>query len=162
MNENFYAFISSLFGTHLRWNRLRVWVLVVSDTYPMFIEPTITQVPSGFSQVRVACYKNCVEKKNLNKKLYLIFFLSIIESHYWINNISWLSNFHAFIISILQFPLMTSIIEYHFLNWFIFLRFSYIWIWCSAFQDGVRDKKSEERRKREKNHRGIRVEIELI
>ena len=36
-------------GMHLGRNRLRVRVLAVSDTYPMFIEPTITQVPSGFS-----------------------------------------------------------------------------------------------------------------
>ena len=35
-------------GVHLGWNRLRVRVLAVSDTYPMFVEPTITQIPSGF------------------------------------------------------------------------------------------------------------------
>ena len=35
-------------GARLRRNRLRV--LVVPDTYPMFIEPTITRVPSGFSE----------------------------------------------------------------------------------------------------------------
>ena len=34
---------------HLGQNRLRVRVLAVSDTYPMFIEPTISQVPLGFS-----------------------------------------------------------------------------------------------------------------
>ena len=36
-------------GAHLWRNRLRVRVLAVSDTYPMFIEPMITPVPSGFS-----------------------------------------------------------------------------------------------------------------
>ena len=30
-------------------NRLRARVLVLSDTYPMFIEPMITRVPPGFS-----------------------------------------------------------------------------------------------------------------
>ena len=39
-------------GVHLGRNWLRVRVLAVLDTYPMFImfiEPKITQVPSGFS-----------------------------------------------------------------------------------------------------------------
>ena len=36
-------------GSRLGWNRSRVQVLAVSDIYPMFIEPTITWVPSGFS-----------------------------------------------------------------------------------------------------------------
>ena len=36
-------------GPCMRWNRLRVQVLVVSNTYPMFIEPTISRFPSGFS-----------------------------------------------------------------------------------------------------------------
>ena len=34
---------------HLGWNRLRVWALAVSDTYPKFIELLIAWVPSGFS-----------------------------------------------------------------------------------------------------------------
>ena len=36
-------------GVHLERNRLRVRVLAVSDTLPMFIEPAIDRVPSGFS-----------------------------------------------------------------------------------------------------------------
>ena len=36
-------------GSRLGRNRLWVWFLAVSDIYPMFIEPTITWVPSGFS-----------------------------------------------------------------------------------------------------------------
>ena len=36
-------------GSRLRRNRLWVWFLAVSDIYPMFIEPTITWVPSEFS-----------------------------------------------------------------------------------------------------------------
>ena len=32
---------------HLKGNRLQVPVLVVSDIYPMLIEPTITPVPPG-------------------------------------------------------------------------------------------------------------------
>ena len=40
---------SSGIGSRLGQNRLWVWFLVVSDIYPMFIEPTITSVPSGFS-----------------------------------------------------------------------------------------------------------------
>ena len=39
--------VPSGIGTHLRRNRLRVRFLAVSDTYPMFIGPTITRVPSG-------------------------------------------------------------------------------------------------------------------
>ena len=31
--------------------------------YPMFIEPTITWVPSGILWVLMAWHKNCVEKK---------------------------------------------------------------------------------------------------
>jgi hypothetical protein len=37
----------------LRRNRLGVWVLVVSDTYPMFIEPTITWAPRGSLAMRL-------------------------------------------------------------------------------------------------------------
>ena len=37
-------------GSRLGRNRLWVWFLAVSDIYPMFIEPTITWVPSGFSR----------------------------------------------------------------------------------------------------------------
>ena len=40
--------ISPRLGQKLR-NRLLVRFLAVSDIYPMFIEPTITWVPSGFS-----------------------------------------------------------------------------------------------------------------
>ena len=36
-------------GSRLGQNRLWVRFLAVSDIYPMFIEPTITWVPSGFS-----------------------------------------------------------------------------------------------------------------
>ena len=36
-------------GVHLGRNRLWVRFLAVSDIYPMFIQPTITWVPSGFS-----------------------------------------------------------------------------------------------------------------
>ena len=36
-------------GSRLGRNRLWVRFLAVSDIYPMFIEPTITWVPSGFS-----------------------------------------------------------------------------------------------------------------
>ena len=36
-------------GSRLGGNRLWVRFLAVSDIYPMFIEPTITWVPSGFS-----------------------------------------------------------------------------------------------------------------
>ena len=36
-------------GTHSGRNRLLVQVLAAPDTYSMFIEPTITRVPSGFS-----------------------------------------------------------------------------------------------------------------
>ena len=36
-------------GSHLGRNRLWVRFLAVSDIYPMFIEPTITWVPSGLS-----------------------------------------------------------------------------------------------------------------
>ena len=39
----------SAIGSRLGRNRLWVWFLAVSDIYPMFIEPTITWVPSGFS-----------------------------------------------------------------------------------------------------------------
>ena len=38
----------SVIGTHVGRNRSRVQFLAVSDIYPMFIEPTITWVPSGF------------------------------------------------------------------------------------------------------------------
>ena len=36
-------------GSRLGRNRLRVRFLAVSDIYPMFIEPTITWVPLGFT-----------------------------------------------------------------------------------------------------------------
>ena len=48
------AFCPSLWpsgiGSRLGRNRLWVRFLAVSDIYPMFIEPTITWVPSGFSE----------------------------------------------------------------------------------------------------------------
>ena len=40
---------SSGIGSRLGRNRLLVRFLAMSDIYPMFIEPTITRVPSGFS-----------------------------------------------------------------------------------------------------------------
>ena len=36
-------------GSRLGRNRLRVRFLAVPDIYPMFIEPMVTWVPSGFS-----------------------------------------------------------------------------------------------------------------
>ena len=53
-------------GAHLGLNRLRIRILAVSDSqiyiiYPMFIESTINQVPSGFSGYIIkAWYKNCI------------------------------------------------------------------------------------------------------
>ena len=49
---------------HLGRNRLQVRVLAASDTYPMFIESTITQVPSEFSgyiwlDTKIVFKKNC-------------------------------------------------------------------------------------------------------
>ena len=42
-----------------------VRVLAVSDTYPMFVEPTITWVPSGFSgYIWLDTNKNGVKNKN--------------------------------------------------------------------------------------------------
>ena len=56
-------------GMYLGWNRLRVRVLAVSDTYPMFLEPTITWVPAGVLWVDMAWYKNCVLKKLMEVSL---------------------------------------------------------------------------------------------
>ena len=52
-------------GIGSRLWRIRLWVrfLTVSDIYPMFIDPTITWVPSGFSGYIMAWHKNCVFKK---------------------------------------------------------------------------------------------------
>ena len=51
-------------------NRLWVQFLAVSDIYPMFIEPMITWVPSGFSGYIWLITKNCVKKKS-NSNSYL-------------------------------------------------------------------------------------------
>ena len=48
-------------GSRLGRNMLWVRFLAVSDIYPMFIEPTITWVPSGL-WVHMAWHKNCVKK----------------------------------------------------------------------------------------------------
>ena len=46
-------------GAYFGRNRLRVRVLTVSETYPMFMEPTITRVFQGFlGIVHMARYKN--------------------------------------------------------------------------------------------------------
>ena len=50
---------------YLGRNRLWVRFLAVSDIYPMFIEPTITWVPSGFSECIWLDTKNCVKKFNI-------------------------------------------------------------------------------------------------
>ena len=47
-------------GSCLGRNRLSVRFLAVSDIYPVFIEPTITWVPSGFSGIHMTWHKNCV------------------------------------------------------------------------------------------------------
>ena len=53
-------------GVHLGRNRLRVRILAVSDTYPMFIESMITRVSSGYI---LAWYKNlCLKKINTNPR----------------------------------------------------------------------------------------------
>ena len=50
------------------WNRLGVsMILAVSDTYPMFIEPTITWVPSGFSGYIWLDTKIVLKKKKKKK-----------------------------------------------------------------------------------------------
>ena len=51
-------------GSHLGRNRLWVRFLAVSDIYPMFIEPTITWVPSGFSGYIWLGTKLCLKKNN--------------------------------------------------------------------------------------------------
>ena len=48
-------------GAHLRQDRLWVRLLAVSDIYLMFVEPTITWVPSGFSEY-IWLDTNSVEK----------------------------------------------------------------------------------------------------
>ena len=59
-------------GAGLRRNRLRVrqsWVLVVSDTYPMFIELMIIRVPLVFSGYIWLDMKNRVEKQKIHCNL---------------------------------------------------------------------------------------------
>ena len=51
-------------GSRLGRNRLWVRLLAVSDIYPMFIEPTITWVPSGFSGYIWHDTKIVFKKKN--------------------------------------------------------------------------------------------------
>ena len=51
-------------GSRLGRNRLWVRFLAVSDIYPMFIEPTITWVPSGFSGYIWLDTKIVLKKKN--------------------------------------------------------------------------------------------------
>ena len=52
-------------GSRVGWNRLWARFLAVSDIYPIFIEPTITWVPSGFSGyigyglTQKLCLKKC-------------------------------------------------------------------------------------------------------
>ena len=48
-----YSGISTLLGRNKLWVRFPA----VSDIYPMFIEPTITQVPSEFSGYHKAWYE---------------------------------------------------------------------------------------------------------
>ena len=55
-------------GSRLGRNRLWVRFLAVSDIYSMFIEPTITWVPSGL-RVYMAWHKNCVKKLHVNKQV---------------------------------------------------------------------------------------------
>ena len=49
-------------GSRLGQNSLWVWFLAVSDIYPMFIELTITWVPSGFSGYIWLEQKLCLKK----------------------------------------------------------------------------------------------------
>ena len=49
-------------GSRLEQNRLWVRFLAVSDIYPMFIEPMITWVPSGFSGTYGSTQKLCSKK----------------------------------------------------------------------------------------------------
>ena len=51
------------------WDRLWVRFLVVSDSYPMFIEPTITWVPSGFSGYIWLDTKILLTKKKKKRQL---------------------------------------------------------------------------------------------
>ena len=60
---------SSGIGSRLGRNRLWVRFLAVSDIYPMFIEPTITWVPSGFSgyiwlDTEIVFKKTCTHPKH--------------------------------------------------------------------------------------------------
>ena len=54
-------------GSRLGRNRLWVRFLAVSDIYPMFIEPTITWVPSGFPGYIWLDTKIVFKKKNLSE-----------------------------------------------------------------------------------------------
>ena len=66
---------------HLRRNRLQVRVVVVSNTYPMFIEPTITQVRSLRDTLDTygSIQKLCKKILNMNLKY---FFYSTKEHSY--------------------------------------------------------------------------------
>ena len=56
-------------GSRFRRNRLWVRFLAVSDIYPMFIEPTITWVPSGFLGTYGLTQKLCLKKKIMHPEL---------------------------------------------------------------------------------------------
>ena len=70
---------SSGIGSRLGRNRLWVRFLAVSDIYPMFIEPTITWVPSGFSgyiwldfSTAMFYFTRCILFSYFNSKLFAI------------------------------------------------------------------------------------------
>ena len=68
--------ITGLVESARTWNRLRVRALAVSDTYPMFIEPSITSVPSGFSGPHSLIQKLGLKKNNVDHLNHII-----IQSH---------------------------------------------------------------------------------
>ena len=68
-------------GSRLGRNRLRVRFLAVSNIYPMFIEPTITWVPSGFSGwTQKLCWK---KKLNSHLLICMSWLCVVINLTYW-------------------------------------------------------------------------------
>ena len=67
-------------GSRLGRNRLWVRFLAVSDIYPMFIEPTITWVPSGFSGY-IWLDTKIVLKEMLDKDSLSCFSLEFFSDH---------------------------------------------------------------------------------